>query len=292
MKNLLNISTILFAIITLAFFSSCTPESITDIEKEIPTIDVEVETADLHHIHDDVCNHVKHLDFDLENPEEIDFQFPDGTVEKRFLIEGDIAMTRAELEQLKEEMNGDLRQYRTYNLVNAPRVIDVVGWVGPNFTLTPKMKQGLQWAVNNYNNLNTGLTFKLTFVSSVVPYGDIVVYKTTNGRTGGRAGFPSGGNPYKWVQIFDGMENLSVNAIEHVMTHEIGHCLGLRHSDYNTRASCGQNHNEGAGVEGAVHIPGTAGAGADLNSVMQACFSSSVNGEFSAYDKIALEYLY
>jgi hypothetical protein len=86
--------------------------------------------------------------------------------------------------------------------------------------------------------------------------------------------------------------------------HEIGHCLGLRHSDwYDTRGSCGQGnggqqtslyYDDGRPI-GYFHIPGTpADAYDDLNSVMTACTSLriEVTGEFSAYDKIALQYLF
>ena len=75
------------------------------------------------------------------------------------------------------------------------------------------------------------------------------------------------------------------------MTHEIGHCLGLRHTDYFSRASCGQNTNEGSAGVGAIHIPGTP-TGIDWNSVMLACFSSNEDGEFGFYDEVALEFLY
>ncbi len=288
MKNLLKNTTFAFAIIVLTVFASCKPDSILDVERDLTPQDIEATTVDMHHYHDEVCNHVKMLDMDLDNAEKINFEFPDGTTEERFLVEDDIVMTRAELNKLKEEMNNDLRQYRTYNLVSSPRVITVIGYTGGYYGLTTKMKTGLQWAINNYNRLNTGLTFQLSYSSSV--NADIVVYKITNGQAGGQAGFPSGGNPYKWVQIFDGMDNYSNNVNEHVITHEIGHCIGLRHTDYASRASCGQS-GEGAGSIGAVHIPGTP-TGIDWNSLMLACFSSNDDGEFSSYDIQALEYLY
>ena len=76
------------------------------------------------------------------------------------------------------------------------------------------------------------------------------------------------------------------------MTHEIGHCLGLRHTDYFNRSlSCGSGGNEGDGGVGANHIPGTP-TGFDANSIMLACFSSSEDGEFGPFDIKALEYLY
>jgi hypothetical protein len=92
------------------------------------------------------------------------------------------------------------------------------------------------------------------------------------------------------VQIYAGMNNYSNNVNEHVVGHEIGHCLGLRHTDWFSRQSCGQS-GESAGSTGAVHIPGTP-TGYDANSLMLACFSSNEDGEFGFYDRVALEYLY
>ena len=152
------------------------------------------------------------------------------------------------------------------------------------------MRTSLQWAVDNYNALNINLTFNLTFGTNYNS-SDIVVYRVANGQAGGVAGFPSGGRPYKWVQIFSGMDNYNNNVIEHVITHEIGHCVGMRHSDYFSRQSCGQNSNEGTAGVGANHIPGTP-TGYDPTSLMNACFSANEDGEFNNFDRIALEYLY
>lgn len=182
------------------------------------------------------------------------------------------------------------KQYRTYNLVSSPRNVNVIGFTGGGGQgLTSKQRTALQRAVNNYNALNIGLNFTLTFGTNYTPY-DIVVYQNSNGQAGGVAGFPSGGNPYKYVQIFSGMENYSTATNEHVITHEIGHAVGLRHTDWFSRQSCGQS-GEAQNHSGAVHIPGTP-IGYDSNSVMLACFSANEDGNFGYYDEVALEYLY
>ncbi|MEL6635263.1 MAG: M57 family metalloprotease [Bacteroidota bacterium] len=233
-----------------------------------------------------VEGHGVHLDF----AERINFHFPDGHTEERILVDGCIALTETELRDLVAlDESGD-RQYRTFNLVS-PQTINVVGYNGGTYALTSKMRTALQWAVNNYNALNINLNFNLTFTTNL-SNADITVYRNPfNNNAGGVAGFPSGGRPHPLVQIYNGMESYNTNTVEHVMTHEIGHCLGLRHTDYFNRASCGQNANEGSGSDGAVHIPGTP-TGIDWNSVMLACFSNNEDGEFGFYDRVALEFLY
>lgn len=211
-----------------------------------------------------------------------------------FVLEGDIVISPRQLEEMLgsdiHHMGAVGEQYRTNNLVSTPRTINVIGYTGGSYALDSKMRTALQWAINNYNRINTNLNFTLTFGTNYQPY-DMVVYRVS-GSGGGSAGFPTGGAPYKFIQIQSGTSNYDTNVVEHVMTHEIGHCLGLRHTDYFNRSlSCGSGGNEGDGGVGANHIPGTP-TGFDANSIMLACFSSSEDGEFGPFDITALEYLY
>ncbi|WP_459211817.1 M57 family metalloprotease [Aquimarina rhabdastrellae] len=208
---------------------------------------------------------------------------------------GDIILALDKLAEQALASDGDTKQYHTHNLVSQGRTIDVVGFTGGRNALTQRMRTGLQWAVNNYNRISTSLTFRLTFEAS--EDADMVVYNAGGTRAGGVAEFPSNGRPGKYIAIYGGMDNFSNNVNEHVMTHEMGHALGLRHTDY-ARRVCEDGGNETAGIDGAIHIPGTPSVnqwgapGLDTDSIMISCFNSQVDGEFSEYDVVALEYLY
>lgn len=233
------------------------------------------------------------LHFNTDDLEVGEITLPDGTKEEVYKVEGDIVMNEEQMEEMIANFlpQGVVdRQYRTYNLVSNNQTISVCGYTGGGgYGLSNKMRTALQWAVNNYNALNTGLTFSLTYTTNYQPY-DMVVYRIPNGQAGGVAGFPSGGNPYKWIQIYSGMDNYNTNTVEHVITHEMGHAVGMRHTDWFSRQSCGQS-GESANPDGAVHIPGTP-TGYDSNSIMLACFGANEDGEFGFYDRVALEYLY
>ncbi|MEO1515817.1 MAG: M57 family metalloprotease [Bacteroidota bacterium] len=304
MKNTIRRSALLLCAFSFLFaFNACQKEA--DVQQDLTThehhehnseLDIttipddqisQAKEAEEHH--DALLKHIDDMAINLEDVERIDFPLPDGTMEERFLVEGCIAMTEEELHGHIMAAGDNTRQYRTRNLVT-PRTLTVIGYTAGSFGLTSKMQTALRWAVANYNRLGLTINFSLSFSGST--NADIVVYQNTlNSGAGGQAGFPSLGNPFKWVQIFSGMESRSTNVNEHVITHEIGHCIGLRHTDYFSRASCGQNVNEGDGGVGAIPIAGTP-TGIDWESVMLACFNNNEDGEFGGFDVTALRAVY
>lgn len=272
--------------IVAGFTTSCEKKEVSN-ETQEEAVTEQLSKAHIQALHDAGVN--------ATGAEYVTVKHPDGSVEEAIQSSDLILAINKLAEQKLAEIENGNKQYRTNNLVSSGnRNISIIGYTGSGYALTSKMRTGLQWAVNNYNALNNTLSFSLSFAASTSA--DMVVYNNGASGAGGSAGFPSGGRPYKWIQINAGSNSISNNAMEHLMTHEMGHCLGFRHTDY-ARRRC-DNSNEGSGGIGAIHIPGTPTAnqwgqsGLDTDSVMISCFDGSEDGEFSNYDRTALNYLY
>jgi len=185
---------------------------------------------------------------------------------------------------------GDDEQYRTTNLVS--RSLTPICVNGAAFT--GKFSTALNNAIANYNGL--GLTFTMRRTSgSTTGCGATITARVSSG-TGGSSGFPSGGRPFNTINIGSGLQSntFGVSTVTHVITHELGHCVGMRHSDFFNRSiSCGgAATNEGQAGVGAILIPGTPSGATVGGSVMNSCFRTVETGRFTATDVTALTTLY
>jgi hypothetical protein len=209
--------------------------------------------------------------------------------EGNYVVEGDILLSQADLDAAPDMQFlrvGSEEQYRTYNLVTGlPRVITV----SLSSKLPSSYRDALDEAIARYNAEKLLITFQ-----RVSGNANISIVKAS-GNYLASAGFPtSTGNPYNQVKVnSQALSGQPQTTVASVLAHEIGHCVGFRHTDYMNRAySCGgQAVNEGASTIGAVYIPGT-NANPDPNSWMLSCIGSGQNRPFNANDKVALGYLY
>jgi Dual-action HEIGH metallo-peptidase len=217
-----------------------------------------------------------------------------------YIVEGDIFIDDNHLRtqpQWGTHYVVETEQYHTTNLVAAPRVITVS--VNSKLPAAYKGTNGyVDLALKRYNAENLSLTFQLVSSGGNI---DIV---TANGSYLASAGFPtSTGSPYNQVKVNTrSLNGQPENTIVSVLAHEIGHCIGFRHTDYMDRSiSCGgSTTNEGASTVGAIWIPNTPQTAAQVRtaisngdaSFMLSCIGGGQNRPFTTSDKTALNYLY
>jgi hypothetical protein len=189
-------------------------------------------------------------------------------------------------QEMLQTRDSSEEQYRTNNVVG-PSVTKICV---NGATFTGVFSTALDLAIQNYDEL------PLSFAMARTPSTGCSV--TINavlipGLMGGFSGFPAGGLPFPTINIGDGIAALGADTIEQVITHELGHTLGLRHSDFFDRTiSCGGGGNEGDAGVGANLVPGTPSGATVGGSVMNACFRASETGEFTSSDLTTLKTLY
>ncbi len=214
-----------------------------------------------------------------------DIQVVDGAV----YVGGDAHVTLAASRERLQRGAGSAEQYRHSNLVNTSIVRKICVNPSSAFKSYTRLSQGLDMALANYNSL--GLTF--TMVRGPATGCNANINVSTTAGTGHTAGFPSNGYPYGQIAIGIGLANYTVDLIEHVVTHALGHTIGFIHSDYYNRSiSCGTGGAEAYPGLGPIHIPGTPTTATPGGSLMDACPPANTNGGVTSTDITALNYLY
>ncbi|WP_434348506.1 M57 family metalloprotease [Myxococcus virescens] len=190
--------------------------------------------------------------------------------------------------EMLQAPEGSAEQYRTTNLVGTG-VTKICVNPTAEFNTYTNLSRGLDQAIINYNERGLRITFARGPASGCTA---TITAQAVSG-SGAQAGFPSGGLPYGKILIGTGFNSYSVEVNEHVITHELGHAIGFRHSDYyNRNISCGDGGNEGEAGVGAIHIPNTPNTATVGGSLMNSCGLTPDIGEWTASDITALNYLY
>jgi hypothetical protein len=199
-----------------------------------------------------------------------------------FRVEGDLVFHKDQLRNMLKPS-----QYHTDNLVSRENI----KYITVNVDESMPSSGNDNWRIEIEKACNDWTNISECYIEfDYYAYGDrdITVYgvhDTEDDTWIGEAGFPSGGMPYDTIKInLDYLNNKNVPSAqkEEVIVHELGHCIGFRHTNW-------EEQDEDEEPWGANQIYGTS---TDGNSVMNGGQAEEQWDGFSEWDIWAAQLLY
>jgi len=199
-----------------------------------------------------------------------------------------VVSLQASREMLETDGAALKEQYRTANVVG-PNVSNICV-NGAEFTGV--FSTALNTAIARYNAL--GLQSRMTRTAGSTAGCSATNTAHVTASATNSSGFPANGVPFNAINISSQWMTAPPHTIGIVVIHELGHTIGIRHSDYFNRSiSCGgAPTNEGDGGVGAILIPGTPAGATPSGSLFNTCSNANDVDQFTASDVTALTTLY
>ncbi|HVI45065.1 MAG TPA: M57 family metalloprotease [Chitinophaga sp.] len=197
----------------------------------------------------------------------------------RYVVQGDIIFYKQEPGQ----KNGPTTEQARSPYLVAPAYRNINVYLNAGSFSSVNLNSIVDNVIASYNAVGSGIHLNRVYAAGQA---NIEIVQNSSLQLGicGQAGFPfSNGQPFNNVFISEYTLNYyhltSTAQLTLLVAHELGHCLGLRHTNW-------QSQGEGS----AIPIPSTPGT--DGASVMNGATCGNNWGGFSYYDQIALKALY